>query len=493
MPRLAMRASRLGFASREIGRPDAPALLVGLALALALGAAPAGAQTLPPVPELSLDVLEPAARPRIEAALKAVEEKPREAERNGWLGMLLYASEQYESAATCFARAHALAPTEPRWPYYLGKAQSNVSDAASAADSMRATLRLEPAYLPARLMLAKSLLDAGETNESRTLYEAIAREHPQAAEAHYGLGRIEATAGRPAAAVPHLAKACELSPAFGAAHFALARAYRDLGEKEKAQDELALYEKDRLGWPSVPDPFLGDILNLKTGALARLQKGIQLAESGDLKAAVEEHEAALAADPTIVQAHVNLIRLYGTLGQPEKAEAHYRAAITLNPTLAEIHYNYGVLLAGQKRASEAAEAFRRAIELNPAHAEAHYNYGYLLMMSSRLDEAVEQFRAALANKPDHREAHFNLGRVYVWQRRFPEAIAELRQTLTPEDGETPKCTYALGAAYARAGNRDEARKYMMLAREKAEGLAQFDLVASIDKDLRALTARPPAP
>ena len=34
---------------------------------------------------------------------------------------------------------------------------------------------------------------------------------------------------------------------------------------------------------------------------------------------------------------------------------------------------------------------------------------------------------------------------------------------------------------------------MMLAREKAEGLAQLDLVASIDKDLRALGALPPAP
>ena len=152
-----------------------------------------------------------------------------------------------------------------------------------------------------------------------------------------------------------------------------------------------------------------------------------------------------------------------------------------------------MLLVGQKKTSEAAEAFRRAIDLNPAHAEAHYNYGYLLMTSSRLDEAVDEFRAALANKPDHREAHFNLGRVYVWQRRFPEAIDELQQTLTPEDGETPRCTYALGAAYARAGNRGEAQKLMMLAREKAEGLAQLDLVASIDKDLRALGALPPAP
>ena len=72
-----------------------------------------------------------------------------------------------------------------------------------------------------------------------------------------------------------------------------------------------------------------------------------------------------------MQAHVNLIRLYGTLGRPEKAEEHYRAATALNPGLAEIYYNHGVLLAGIQQPNEAAEAFRCAIDLNPAYAEAH--------------------------------------------------------------------------------------------------------------------------
>jgi tetratricopeptide (TPR) repeat protein len=483
----AMRSGRVGFFWNRATRMAGAA-----ALAFAL-AVPVDAQSLSPLPNLSLETLDAPARARIEEARKAVDEEPRDAERNGWLGMLLYANEQYEAAEVSFGRAQALAPTEPRWPYCLGKTQSNLSEHEAAVASLRNAVRLRPDYPPARLLLAKALLDAGQADESRKIYEAIVREQPQTAEAHYGLGRIDMAGGRATAAVEHLVKACELSPGFGAAHFALARAYRDRGEKDKAQEQLDLYQKDTLGWPAIPDPYLADILNLKTGALARLEKGVDLAESGHLQAAVEEHEAALAADPTLVQAHVNLIRLYGTLGQPDKAEAHYRAAVALNPNLAEIHYNHGVLLVGQKKTSEAAEAFRRAIDLNPAHAEAHYNYGYLLMTSSRLDEAVEQFRAALANKPDHREAHFNLGRVYVWQRRFPEAIDELQQTLTPEDGETPRCTYALGAAYARAGNRGEAQKLMMLAREKAEGLAQLDLVASIDKDLRALGALPPAP
>ena len=126
-----------------------------------------------------------------------------------------------------------------------------------------------------------------------------------------------------------------LSPGFGAAHFALARAYRDLGDTEKARDHLALYQKDKLGWPTVPDPLLTAVLDLKTGANARLARGIQLAEAGELRPAAEEHEKALLADPKLVRAHVNLIRLYGLLGEPEKAGEHYRAAVAIDPNLAE--------------------------------------------------------------------------------------------------------------------------------------------------------------
>jgi len=464
----------------------------GLPALLAL-AAPVAGQALPPLPKLPLDAYEAPARAQVEQALAAVEQNPRDAGRNGRLGMLLYANEQYEAASACFERAHALAPAEARWPYLLARAQSNSSAHDAAIEAVRAALGLQPGYLPARLLLAKSLLDAGQTDESRRTYAAIVQDQPDAAEAHYGLGRVDVAAGRAAAAVEPLRRACELSPAFGAAHFALARAYRDLGEMEKAQEQLDLYQKDKLGWPPVPDPLLADVLSLKTGALARLQRAIDLAEAGQLQAAADEHEAALAVDPSLVQAHVNLIRLYGTLGRPEKAEEHFRAAIALNPGLAETHYNYGVLLVGQKRLSEAAEAFRRAIELNPHYAEAQYNYGFLAMNAGRLDDAVQHFQAAIADEPDHRQARFNLGRVYVWQRRYPEAIEQLRLTLTPEDGETPKCTYALGAAYARAGHGDEARRYMMLAREKAEALSFFDHTATTEKDLRALAALPATP
>jgi Tfp pilus assembly protein PilF len=469
---------------RAVSRRPAQGLVVALSL---LPGVTAAGESLPPLPKLPLETYEATARAQIEQAQRAVEEQPRDAERNGQLGMLLYANEQYEFAQTCFERAHLLAPAEPRWPYYLGRTQSNLAAHDGAVASLEAALRLLPGYLPARLLLARSLLDAGKRDESRALYQTIVDEHRDAAEAHYGLGRIAAASGQTASAAEHLRRACELSPGFGAAHFALARAYRDLGEPEKAQQQLVLYQNDKQGWPAVPDPFMTALAALRTGADARLQKGIQLAEAGQLQAAADEHEAALAADPKLLPAHVNLIRLYGSLGRPGKAEEHYRAAIALDSNLAEIHYNYGVLLTGQGKSGEAADAFRRALELKPAYAEAHNNYAYLLMTSGKLDEAAQHYRSALEGKPDYRAAHFNLGRILVQQGKVVDAIEHFRQTLAPEDEETPRCTYALGAAYARVGNRGEALRYMQQAQAKAAARGQTELVISIERDLRRLT------
>ncbi len=475
---------------RHASSRSTPLLAPGALLALVfLLSVPLHAQTLPalpPLPALPLDSYEPAIRGPIEAAYEEAQAHPGDPAREGILGMVLYAHEQYEFAAPCFARAHAVDPGEGRWAYYLGRAQVYLGDQEAAVHTLIEALERRPGYLPAQVMLAQAAFEAGAQDESFGFYEALAAEHPDVAEVHYGLGRIHAERGERGPAMEHLRRACELFPSFGAAHFALAKVYRDQGEAEKARKHLALYQKDKTDWPTLDDPLLADIVALRNSATDHLRRGIHLAEQGQLPEAAAAHEAALEADPRLVQAHVNLIRLYGELGDEAKVEEHYRAAVEQEPNRAEIHYNYGVFLMGQQRTDEAAEVFRRVLELEPGHAEALNNYAYLLMTSGQLDEAKRHYRAAIESQPDLRSAHFNLGRILVNQDKIWEAIVHFRQTLTPEDDETPRCTYALAAALARAGVREEALKYMVEAERKARARGQLELLASIERDRRRL-------
>ena len=449
---------------------------------------PAFLLALPPLP---LDALPAAVRERVAAAHHRAEADPASADASGSVAMILHAYDQFDVAETWYRRAQQLDPAAFDWAYLLGVVQAERGRNDDAARSLRGAAEKQPRYLAARLKLAEVLLARGEVDASAALYDEMLKEHPEAPQAHYGRGRVDAVRGRPAAAVERFRRATELFAGFGAAYYALGLAYRDLGQVEDARSALRLYETHRLEAPPLDDPVLARVRQLKTGPPARLAEGVRLGNAGDVEGSIREHEAALEGDASLAQAHANLISLYGRAHRWDKAEEHYRAAVALAPGLAEAHYDYGVVLVEQRRPREAAEAFERALAINPNYATAHNNLGNMLEADGRGAEAESHYRAAIANDPTYRLARFNLGRLLVAQRRHAEAIAELEKTLVPEDGETPRYLYALAAAWVRAGDRDKGRRYGKEAQEKAVALGQTELAATIARDLRSLEATPP--
>ena len=441
---------------------------------------------LPPLPKLSLQQFLPAVREQVQEAYDAVVAHPRNAVANGKLGMVLQAYSQLEGAEIAYHRAHLLAPSHFDWIYYLGQIQAGQGNCDDAVKSLRQALNLNPGYLPARLKLAECLRTSAKWEESETLYRAIVKEHPDSAEAYYGLGKVQAARHDVRGALDSYRAACNLFPEFGAARYVLALAYRTLGEEEKAQEEFQRYEKNKDTWPPVQDPLLEEVHALNRGAAIQVRLGYDLERAGKLQEAAEAHERALRIDPTMVQAHVNLISIYGRLKKPEKAEEHYHQAIQLAPDEEEAHYNYGVLMTGAGRYEEAEQAFRKAVEINPSHAEAHNNLGALLEQRGMFAEAEVEFQKAVAQNPGYRLAHFHLGRLLVNRSDFSAGIQHLLKTIAPEDDSTPGYLYALGAAYARAGEREIAIRYLRDSRDKAQARGQYQLVASIEKDLKIL-------
>jgi tetratricopeptide (TPR) repeat protein len=194
-------------------------------------------------------------------------------------------------------------------------------------------------------------------------------------------------------------------------------------------------------------------------------------------------------DPNLAQAHANLIALYARLGKAERAEEEYRATVVINPNLPQSHYDYGVFLVSRERFNEAKTAFRKALDSSPNYAEAHSNLGAMLEREHNFDDALRHYRAAVADKPGFRQAHFQLGRLLLLMKRAQDAIAELAQTLTPEDGNTPRFMYVLGVAYARAGDDASAERYLRDAGGRAASLGQDRLAAEIGAALRKLGER----
>ena len=448
----------------------------------------ANAPPLPRLSETEFAQLDPTIRDQIRTAIADATRRPTEAAL-GRAGMTLAAYEQYDRAATFYARARALAPREFRWTYYLALAEAAAGRAAEAIGHLREALQLDGRYLPARLKLAELLLASGETADSHAIYRDAARDAPSSALAQYGLGRTLFELGDVAAAAESQRRACELSPHFGAAHYALAVAYRSLGRMEESEAQLSLYGADRTRRPPADDPLLDAIEAEKRGPYHYLELGRRLNAAGKHREAVAAFSTALELAPELAQAHVNLITAYAALGDPRNAEDHFRRAVELNPHLAEAHYNLGVLMIAQDRPPEAVAAFRRAIDINPLYADAHNNLGYLLAREHKPEEAMRHLRAALDSSPDHRDAHFNLAQTLQALARHQEAIEHFRRAATVDDDKRPTLLYYLADAYARTGATDEAIRYATEARARAAALGQTALAQRIEAELANLKSR----
>jgi tetratricopeptide (TPR) repeat protein len=461
-----------------MGTPFIP-MLVAL---MALGA------EIPPAPSLAVDQLPAGVRDRVAAAVRRAVEAPRSAAAAGELGMLLHAYDQLSSAVAAYERARALDPTGFEWAYLAGLVQLRMGRPAEAATALREAVARQPRSLPARLRLGEALLAIGDAKEAHDLYRAVLIEHPDAPQAHHGLGRAAAAMGKATAAAESYRTATRLFPAYGAAHYALGLLCRDLGRNEEAQEHLRLYQRHWLDAPPLSDPVLDRVLGLKQGADEVLAEGVRLAEAGDMAGAIRENERALELDPSLTRAHANLIGLYGRTGHWDKVEAHHRAAVALASGQAEVDFNYGLALQQQGRRAEAVEAFRRVLVASPFHAPAHNQLGLLLEAEGKLEDAAEHYRQAVANQAAYRTARFNLGRVLVLRGRPGEAVSQFEQILEPDDEETPRYLYALGAAWARAGDREKAVRYLEDARRRAVERGQAEVAASIERDLGRLKA-----
>jgi tetratricopeptide (TPR) repeat protein len=117
------------------------------------------------------------------------------------------------------------------------------------------------------------------------------------------------------------------------------------------------------------------------------EKGYAL-EAGGAEAAREAYERAVAADPTHLNANINLGRLLHHLGRLADAEYVYRRAIKTCGNDALLWYNVGVLLTDMDRKEDALNAYEEALHVDPRMADCHYNMALLCESLRKYKQAI---------------------------------------------------------------------------------------------------------
>ena len=194
---------------------------------------------------------------------------------------------------------------------------------------------------------------------------------------------------------------------------------------------------------------------------------------------------ALQLDPSLAEAHTARAMALSQAWRWEEAEQEYRRSLELNPNNANTHYFYAMeFLVSEKRIDEALEQFQIAMSLDPLSAIVNTNYAAVLTFAHRYDEALAQFQKTLQRDPEFRPAHFKLSQLHATMGHYGEAINELQKfkfvpgTYSPDVhgylalmlAATPPSEYMSteAAAYALAGDRENALKYLERAYEGAD-------------------------
>jgi Flp pilus assembly protein TadD len=169
-------------------------------------------------------------------------------------------------------------------------------------------------------------------------------------------------------------------------------------------------------------------------------------------------ERAIAIDPRLFSAYVNLGNVYAAMKAPEKAIARFRQAAGVAPKSPAPHMMLGVILEQQGRLAEARAAYEKALGLDSRFAPAANNLAYhLAEHGGDLQRALQLARVAREVMPDSPQVADTLGWVHFKLGEYRAAIDLLRESVDRLPANAV-VHYHLGLAYAKAGDRLRARQ-----------------------------------
>jgi tetratricopeptide (TPR) repeat protein len=286
-----------------------------------------------------------------------------------------------------------------------------------------------------------------ELGEALCHYEQAVSSAPQEALYHFNLGATLRNIGNFERAAQELKRAVELSPHWVRAREELARIYTFLNRYD---DALKLADEALGRSPQSPEAWL------TRHEVLMVRHRTEEARQAVLK--------AVGAEPTYPAAYAALGDVYYDVREFEQAEKMLRKAIELDPTQPSYYATLANVCRDQGKNDEAEKLLQRALKLNPEDADAYINLGGLHERRGQVEEAEKLYRKAIELDPDSPVPYARLGWLNVYRGRYEETEKLFLKAieLSPSDAGM----YAvLGDFYQKHRRFDESEKMYLKAAE----------------------------
>jgi serine/threonine protein kinase/tetratricopeptide (TPR) repeat protein len=201
-----------------------------------------------------------------------------------------------------------------------------------------------------------------------------------------------------------------------------------------------------------------------------------------LATALSTAQHAIALDAQLAEAHHALGCVYGAMGRYALAREAFERAVTLSPSYGPAIGNLGTLCGMIGQPDEAIEWSLRAISLDPQGK--HGYLGTIALAYAELDLTTEGRQAldeALRLRPDHPRTHLIQSLISLLSGDHAAAVVQA-VTLSDAHPSAPFYTCNAGATHLFAGDYEEAVSYLQRAYESGSNSGALDL------DVRVLLA-----
>jgi tetratricopeptide (TPR) repeat protein len=264
--------------------------------------------------------------------------------------------------------------------------------------------------------------------------------------------------------------------------------------------------------------------------LAHYNLAKSLERKGEYGQAIENYEKVVQIHPRDYEAYNNMGVMFLKQGQLDQAVLSYEQSLKIKPDYIAAIYNLGLAKLKQGRYEEAIAQFTRVLAVKPDLPEAHNELGDAYMQLCKYDLAIKSYEESLKFKPDYLTAMYNAGMAALRHGDYDKTVKYFHEALeqkpdwvivlnslawilaTAEDSRfqnpADAVKYAekacklinykdaalldtLAAAYASAGNFDEAIQTAEKAFKLAEDNKQEKLSREIQDHLKVYKTKQP--
>lgn len=365
---------------------------------------------------------EPAARASF---AKALEADPDNVDAHTYLGVLSDRAGDLKEAERHFASAAAFAPFSASARNNYGALLMRVGRMQLAAAQFEASLKLDPSQPSALVNLAQIRFNSGKPEDLRAARDLFTRAHA-------------------------------VAPDSEIARALVVIALR-LGERETASAAYGDYSA-RVASPSTSGassstatPSVSDA----SSAASRAELGAALLEGGLVDEAAAELNAAVALDPSNVDALVALSRAHLRRKDIKSAGRALEAAVARGMDSARVYAALADVYEAGGYVENAIPAMRLAIARDPRNESYRLRYGLLLNDTKAPAAAAIRLREALSEFPNSSPLWLALGIAQMGDGKSDDARRSFERALELDPRSAPALAY-LGSTYGERGQYAEA-------------------------------------